>query len=325
VTLPTCDVVIATRNRREALGRCLRGLRDQTHRAFRVVIVDDASDVDLRPVVEDPRFADLDITLIRREQQAGPAAARNAGVEAATAEYIIFLDDDVLPDRHFVQVHLEAVSRPHPPDAPIVSMGPFVQPADWEPTPWNLWEAKQAKKEADAMLRGDYEPTWRQFHTGNNCLPTAAFRAVGGFDETFKRAEDDELAIRLRDLGCVFVFEPSAIAWHYSNRSRDAWLAIPKAYAHFDVMIDRLHPHARFLPLKKWGLSVRRKPLRAVRRVFSGRRTNLGVTLSVRTGEALYKAGLVDGAMGALSMAYDLSYVESLRQAEASMPEPVGG
>jgi GT2 family glycosyltransferase len=217
------------------------------------------------------------------------------------------------------------VSQPHRPDAPIVSFGPFVQPADWEPTPWNLWEAKQAKKEADAMLRGDYEPTWRQFHTGNNCLPTAAFRAVGGFDGTFKRAEDDEFAIRLRDHGCEFRFEPAAIAWHYSNRSRDAWLAIPVAYAHFDVMIDRLHPHAGFVQLKKWGLSDRRRPLRAVRRVFSGRRTGLGVALSVRTGELLYKAGLEDAAMGALSVAYDLSYVESLRQSEALMPATVEG
>ena len=35
----------------------------------------------------------------------------------------------------------------------MVTCGPFVQPGDWgEPTAWNLWEAKQAKKEADLVI-----------------------------------------------------------------------------------------------------------------------------------------------------------------------------
>jgi GT2 family glycosyltransferase len=314
-----CDVVIATRNRPDALARCLGALARQTHQHFSVIVVDDCSDESLEPVVADPELRSLDIELIRLPQQSGPAAARNAGADAATAEFVAFIDDDVVADRALLEVHLANVTGPQDDGRPVVSFGPFVQPADWEPTPWNLWEARQAKKEADAMLRGEYRPSWRQFHTGNNCLPVAAFREVGGFDPRFKRAEDDELALRLRDHGCAFQFEPRAIAWHYSNRSLEAWLAIPRAYARFDVEIDRLHPHVGHLRDRKRGLQRRRAPVRAVRRIARGPISDLAISASVGAGRLLYRVGLTDLAMGALSVAYDLSYVESLRVAESEV------
>lgn len=320
-----CDVVITTRNRPEALARCLGGLVEQTVHDFGVIVVDDCSDTPLRAIVEEERFASLDATVVTLRRQSGPAAGRNAGVDHVTAEFVMFVDDDVLPDRRFVETHLDAVSTTADGGKPVVSFGPFVEPPDWDPTPWNLWEARQAKKEADAMLDGLYEPTWRQFHTGNNCLPAEAFRAVGGFDESFKRSEDDEFALRLDGYGCVFHFEPAAIAWHYSHRTLEAWLIIPRSYAYFDVQIDKLHPHAGYLAKKKTELGQRRWPLRAARAVFRGARgSKLGVSTSVGLAKVLYRVGLVDASMGALSVAYDLSYVQSLREAEAVEPI-VGG
>jgi GT2 family glycosyltransferase len=312
-----CDVVIATRNRPAALRRCLHALAHQSVRDFGVIVVDDASDEPV--VVEDPALSSLDVRVIRQPRPSGPAAARNAGAAVAVADYIVFIDDDVVADRRLIEVHSEAVRAPHDPAHPIVSFGPFVQPSDWTPTPWNLWEARQAKKEADAMLRGEYEPTWRQFHTGNNCVPTAAFRRAGGFDESFTRAEDDEFALRLERLGCVFRFEPAAIAWHYSNRSLEAWVSIPRAYAHFDVEIDRMHQPSGYLEAKKRELTERRLPLRIARRVFGGpRRTKVATTGALAASRALYCVGLVDLSMAALSLAYDLNYVDAMRDAETA-------
>ena len=311
-----CDVVITTRNRPEALARCLGGLVEQTVHDFGVIVVDDCSDSPLQPIVE--RFTSLDAIVVRLPQQSGPAAGRNTGVEHVTAEFVMFVDDDVVPDPIFVGTHLDAVTKPGDDNKPVVSFGPFVEPPDWNPTPWNLWEARQAKKEADAMLNGLYEPTWRQFHTGTNCLPTAMFRAVGGFDESFKRSEDDEFALRLDGYGCVFHFAPEAIAWHYSHRTLEAWLVIPRSYAYFDVQIDKLHPHEGYLAKKKTDLTQRRWPLRAARAVFRGRRgSRVGVSASVGLAKLLYRVGLVDPSMGLLSVAYDLSYVQSLREAES--------
>ena len=71
-----CDVVITTRNRPEALARCLGGLVEQTVHDFGVIVVDDCSDTPLRPIVEEERFASLDAAVVRLPQQSGPAAGR---------------------------------------------------------------------------------------------------------------------------------------------------------------------------------------------------------------------------------------------------------
>jgi glycosyltransferase involved in cell wall biosynthesis len=44
MNMPTCDVVITTRNRAAALRHCLEGLRKQSVDGFGVIVVDDCSD-----------------------------------------------------------------------------------------------------------------------------------------------------------------------------------------------------------------------------------------------------------------------------------------
>lgn len=315
----TCDVVIATRNRPEVLRRCLTGLRQQSTQDFGVIVVDDHSDEPVDEIVADAAGDDLATSVIRLAQQSGPAAARNAGVAASAARYVIFVDDDVFPSRQFVAAHLAAVTAESDDGAPIVSCGPFAQPADWTPTPWNLWEARILKREADALTSGVWPLSWRNFHTGNNCVPRVVFDAVGGFDPFFKRAEDDELALRLYKHGCRFHFEPGAIAWHYANRTLEAWLAIPRAYAYFDVAIDRQHPEIGYLARKEKMRRKRRVPLRIARTLLAGRaRTKAGVSAAVTAAKGLYRCGWTAAAMGALSVAYELSYAESLTEARGS-------
>jgi GT2 family glycosyltransferase len=312
-----CDVVIATRNRPDAIKRCLQGLARQTTDNFGVIVVDDCSEPPLRSSLDEAVHADLDLELVELAAPSGPAAARNAGVEMSAADFIVFVDDDVVPNDTFLAAHLGNMNDPDDPGAPIVSCGPFVQPPDWEPTPWNLWEARQMKKEADALQSGEMPVTWRQFHTGNNCMPRRVFVEIGGFDETYKRAEDDELALRLDRHGCAFRFEPNALAWHYSNRTLDAWLAIPRAYAYYDVEIDRANPEVRYLATKKAELARRRLPLRIARALLDGpRRSQLGVTASVLAARAFFRLRAVGASMAALSVAYDLTYMRSLDESE---------
>lgn len=312
-----CDIVIATRNRPVALARCLSSLLTQSETSFRVIVVDDGSDPPLDAVASAPRYARLDLTLHRQTTPKGPAAARNAGVALASAEHLMFLDDDVRADWRCVEVHLKAVRRAGAKGLPVVSFGPFLEPSDWTPKPWNKWETIGAKKEADNLIHGVWPVTWRQFHTGNNCLPTALFRAVGGFDEEFKRAEDDELALRLDRHGCTFSFQPAAIAWHYPERTREAWLRIPRSYAVYYHRMDRLHREVRFMEAHKLELEARHPATRALRRVF-GRRPLLrpAVHVAVDMAEVLHRSGLVRPAMAALSAAYDFSYTGALRRIE---------
>ncbi|NNE11591.1 MAG: glycosyltransferase family 2 protein [Ilumatobacter sp.] len=312
-------MVITTRNRPEPLQRCLASLADQSVRNVGIIVVDDHSDEPIAPAVEAAvarHEFDVPPVVLRLDEPSGPAAGRNAGVAASDAEYIIFIDDDLVVDRHLVEVHLSEVESSEDPSSPIVTRGPFVEPPAWDPTPWNLWEAKMATRGTNAIVRGDYQPTWRQFHTGNNCLPRHVFEAVGGFDETFLRAEDDEFGARLHDHGCRFHFVPSAIAWHYSNRSLESWLEIPRAYAHYTVLIDRMYPHLGYLEQRRAELGASNSLLRIARRLAAGpRRTRIAVAAAVRIAAFAHVVKATPITMRALSMAYDLNFVDAFRTA----------
>lgn len=328
VSDPACDVVIPTRNRPEALERCLRALADQSARNFGIIVVDDHGDVPLddviAKVIATEEFQAVP-RLIRLPEQSGPSAARNAGVAASCAEYVVFLDDDVVADRHLIAVHLSEVTSATTPEVPVVTRGPFVEPVDWQPSPWNLWEARMATRGTNAVLRGDYVPNCRQFHTGNNCISVELFRSAGGFDETYKRLEDDEFGLRLNELGCKLHFVPAALAWHYPSRSLDAWMAIPRAYAYYTVLLDRRYPDYGYLADQVGALGRSHGLLRVARALLAGRRrTQVAVRFAVGVGCLAHRMRVTPVTLAMMSLAYDLNFSDSLRETLAN-PDSVFG
>ena len=103
MALPSFSVVIPTYNRPQQLDRCLAALakQDYPQDSYRVVVVDDGSRQPLHDIVN--AYTDqMTVTLIVQEN-AGPAAARNKGVQNATGDYIAFTDDDCMPDAHWLR------------------------------------------------------------------------------------------------------------------------------------------------------------------------------------------------------------------------------
>ena len=180
-----------------------------------------------------------------------------------------------------------------------------------------------ATRGTNAIVRGDYAPTWRQFHTGNNCMSADLFRTVGGFDESYKRAEDDEFGARLELHGCRFHFLPSALAYHYPHRTMESWLAIPRQYAYYTVVLDRAYPQLGYLADRKRELAGSNPLLRIARTVAGGpARTAAAVKLATTIARLTHRFRLDALTLSALSLAFDLNFVEALRAAEAQPSEP---
>lgn len=87
------SVIVTAYNIEEYLPRCVESLLVQTHQPLQIIIVDDGS-TDGTPEICD-RYANENenITVIHQEN-GGPSAARNAGVEIAQGEYIGYVDGD---------------------------------------------------------------------------------------------------------------------------------------------------------------------------------------------------------------------------------------
>ena len=105
------SVIIPSYNRPKSLAECLSALNlQETILNYEVLVIDDGSQVPLTDYVNTLEFR-FPLRILRQENQ-GPGAARNYGVQEAQGEIILFTDDDCQPDKHWVQSMADAVKPP---------------------------------------------------------------------------------------------------------------------------------------------------------------------------------------------------------------------
>jgi glycosyltransferase involved in cell wall biosynthesis len=227
------SVITPTFNRRPSLERLISALQRQTVApdSFEVVVIDDGSSDDTAEWLRSQRTT-FALHVLQQENR-GPAAARNAGIEAASAPLVLFLDDDVEPDPTLVAEHL--VSHAAQP-GPVAVIGPLASLARYE-QPWVEWEQAKLRRQYEEMARGEWKPTYRQFWTGNASVSRAAIIDAGAFDTTFLRGEDVELGRRLADRGMQFRFNARAVAVHHAERSLASWENAHSTYGRLEVQV----------------------------------------------------------------------------------------
>ncbi len=97
---PLVSVITPAHNSARFLDQTIRSVRTQTFEDWEMMIAENGSTDDTVGIVESHVAADRRIRLLRLPGRAGPGAARNVAMEAASGRYVAFLDaDDVwLPE-----------------------------------------------------------------------------------------------------------------------------------------------------------------------------------------------------------------------------------
>jgi glycosyltransferase involved in cell wall biosynthesis len=262
VATPAISVVVPTFNRLPRLHQVLEALAQQSldGSAFEVVVVSDGSTDGTDEYLSGPTPRPV---VHARQDNAGPAAARNRGVDLASGRLILFIDDDIVATPTLVERHLLA----HGDSTSTVVIGPMSDAPGFKYSPWVAWEQAKLDKQYRAMHDGVYTATFRQFFTGNASLARELFIEAGGFDTTFRRAEDIELSYRLDQLGATFVFDEKAIAHHLAERSFASWIAAADAYGRNDVTFARDHEQRWLLPMMAKEFKERNIATRSLVRV----------------------------------------------------------
>jgi glycosyltransferase involved in cell wall biosynthesis len=181
-------IIIPTNDRPELLERAVASALAQTVPDIQVVVVDDGSAEPVRFERPDPR-----LLVLRNPRALGASAARNLGLKVAAGRWVTFTDDDdeLLPD--MVQVSLEAAERSTLPGPVAVLSGVEVVDAHG-----------QVVETREPISVARQPPPYHQapgdgFAQDANTLftPTEVLRALGGWDETIRGWEMDDLLIRL--------------------------------------------------------------------------------------------------------------------------------
>jgi Glycosyl transferase family 2 len=199
---PSFSIVVAAYQSAHVIGDALESALSQTTQPHEVIVCDDGSTDDLERALV--AFRDV-ITVIRRPENGGEAAAKNAAAREASGDFIVILDADDI----FLPTRLEALGElaAERPDLDILTTDAFLElegrrvrrcyEADW---PF----------ETDDQRRGILE---RNFIFGLAAVRREAFLRVGGFDEAIRWTTDWDCWIRMimRGSRAGAVAEPLAV------------------------------------------------------------------------------------------------------------------
>lgn len=218
---PVLSVVIPVWNRRrlvcDAIDSALaqRPGDAQRHGQVEVIVVDDASTDGTADEVE--RLYGARVRLVRLPRRGGVAAARNAGVRAATGELLAFLDsDDVwLPGK--LDAELRTLAQFDGADGVITDSLGFLE---GKPQPTTRWAqiGLLAATEGEARWVNDipwlWTNSWNGVSTCSITIRRAALPRIAAnlFEEDLEAFEDWEFELRLYDR-CRMVALPEVFSW----------------------------------------------------------------------------------------------------------------
>ena len=198
------SVVVPTYGRPDGLVRCLQALTGQDiGQTFEVVVVDDGSPEPVAPVVR--QFDDRLRMTVLRQPNAGPGAARNAGLAAAGGSHVAFTDDDCLPDPSWLSRLATAAA-----DRPDALLGGRTVNALRRNS---CAEASQLVVDYVYSAFPATDP--RAFFPSSNVAGAAdGLRSIDGFDDRLRTGEDRDLCDRWRASVGPLLAVPEAVVRH---------------------------------------------------------------------------------------------------------------
>ena len=177
-------------------------LRHLEFKTYEVLVSDDCPNQSALQVVND-----FDFTKWIQGPCRGVAANRNNVVNAATGEWILFIDDDEIADKDWLLFYKNAILS-----GKYDVLEGRVQPTNFPDS--ILWYAPTISKGG-------------AFCAANLAINREIFHELGGFDETFSVSHEDvDFGRRIRNAGCRSIYLNQSVVYHAARRYsfREVWI-----------------------------------------------------------------------------------------------------
>jgi GT2 family glycosyltransferase len=204
---PVFSVIVPTHDRPGRLAACLEALArlDFPPDRFEVIVSDDGSPTPAGAVVA--RFVERLRTRVVEGPNQGPGTARNRGATSAQGRFLLFLDDDCLPEPEW----LTALERRFEDRPDRLIAGGIVNGL-----PRNPFSTATHLIVSYVYGENEGKAGARLFNSCNLAVPADRFRQLGGFSEAFPLAagEDYDFCHRWQHAGLETSYAPEAVVRH---------------------------------------------------------------------------------------------------------------
>ncbi len=228
---PLITIGITCFNAEGTIKRAIASALGQDWPNFEVLVVDDASVDASAEVIGMIASRDSRVRVVRHPSNRGPAGARNSIIKHARGEFIAFFDDDDESTSSRLTTQYEAISN-HEAISRNTLVACYASGVRRYPNGYELEiaaigsrpERPDGNEVVDYLL---FNRRGRNVFYGGG-TPTCALmlrrnvlETVGGFDESLRRVEDVDLAIRLAQAGAAFVGSSAPLYLQYATTGSD--------------------------------------------------------------------------------------------------------
>lgn len=231
------SIIVPVYNRPVEVKDLLESLAKQTDPLFEVIIVEDGSTVKCDTVVDDFKST-LNISYVY-QVNSGPGPARNAGSEAATGAYLIFLDSDCVLPEHYVETVKHSLSQNYAdafggPDKAREDFTLLQRAINYSMTSFFT----------TGGIRGGSEKL-DKFHprSFNMGYSVEVFRRTGGF-AVMRFGEDIDMSIRIIDAGFKTRLIKEAYVYHRRRTNLRRFFKQVYNSGIARVNLYKRHPHS---------------------------------------------------------------------------------
>lgn len=202
------SIIVPAYNRAQEIDEFLNSFTKQTAQDFEIVVVDDGSEDNLQEVVE--KYKDKLYLRYYYQENQGPGAARNRGMQEANGDYFVFIDSDCTVPENYIENLLNHIKNENfdafgGPDSCRDDFPALLKAINYSMT---SFIGTGGTRGTTGKSVGKYYP--RSFNMG---IKREVYEKIGGMNE-LRHGQDMDFSSRIYKAGFKVKFFSDVVVFH---------------------------------------------------------------------------------------------------------------